>query len=162
MIALNWELVVTQLGGDPIDAIILIAQLISSLSMLGIVGFVHIVQYPMLALVPSSGREEFEKRYCDKAGLIIAPLMIVEALSALYFTIYSPFKFSLLSISGLAIVALIWAITFGISVPAHQRLISSWDDAVHRRLMFSNLLRVILWILRAGVAIICLIAADSI
>ena len=38
----------------------------------------------------------------------------------------------------------------------------SWDDAVHRRLLNSNLLRVILWILRAGVALICLITADSI
>lgn len=140
----------------------LVAQLISTLGMLGIVSFVHVVQYPMLALVPSSGREEFERRYCDKAGLIIAPLMIVEALSALYFTVASTCKFSSLSISGLILVALIWAITFGISVPAHQRLIASWDDAVHRRLLNSNLLRVILWILRAGVALICLITADSI
>ena len=160
--SLNWEQAIANIEAYPIEALMLAAQLISTLCMLGIVSFVHVVQYPMLALVPSPGREEFERRYCNRAGLIIAPLMIVEAFSALYFTIASAFKFSSISMFGLVLVALIWAITFGISVPAHQRLITSWDDAVHRRLLFSNLLRVILWMLRAGVALICLIAACSI
>ena len=151
---MNWEPAITFIQYNAFQSIMLAAQAISTICMLGIVLFVHIVQYPMLALVPKIGREEFERRYCDRAGIIIAPLMIIEAVTALFFTLYTPFRLTALTISGSILVALIWSITFFISVPHHQKLINAWDDAVHRRLMFSNLLRVILWALRAIVVLI--------
>lgn len=150
---MSWEPAITFIQDNCFMSIILVAQLISTICMLGIVSFVHIVQYPMLALVPKEGREEFERRYCDKAGLIIAPLMIIEASTAIFFALYTPLRLTPLTTSGLGLVALIWITTFFISVPLHQKLIVTWDDAIHRRLMLSNLLRLILWVLRVAIVL---------
>jgi hypothetical protein len=48
----------------------------------------------------------------------------------------------------------IWASTFLVQVPCHQRLAAGWDEAVHARLVATNWLRTGLWtarLLLAGV-----------
>ena len=50
--------------------------------MFAVVVFVHFIQYPMLKNVPENARADYNKKYCDRAGFVIAPAMVLEAFSA--------------------------------------------------------------------------------
>lgn len=54
---------------------------------------------------------------------------------------------------GLALVVLIWIVTFFISVPHHQTLSGGFTPAVHRALVATNWIRTVAWTAR-GVLVI--------
>lgn len=128
-------------------------QLVGTLGMLGIVCFVQAVQYPMLARVPLEVRSSFDQEYCGRASIVIAPLMISEAISTFALVLAGPHAWTPLAVLGLALVTILWLITFLISVPAHRALITGWDQATHRRLLRSNWARVLGWIARSVIVL---------
>ena len=117
----------------------------TTIYMFTVVVFVHFIQYPMLKNVPEDLRAEYNKKYCDRAGFVIAPAMVLEAFSALMLSLLEP---NLIYHFGLILVILIWIDTFFISVPAHTRLCRAWDEKAHKKLMLSNLIRLIAWGIR--------------
>jgi hypothetical protein len=118
--------------------------------MFGIVLFVHAVQYPMLAKVPEAGREGFEEEYTRRAGIVIMPLMLIEAVTVVILLALSPGSASL---CGAFLLAGIWGITFLVSVPCHRSLSRTWTDRVHRLLIWSNFARCLCWGARVVVAV---------
>jgi hypothetical protein len=84
--------------------------------------------------------------------------MIVELASSIWLAFDPPTDSGGEPLTALALIGAVlalgtWIVTFGGAVPAHQALEPGFDDAVHRRLMRSNLVRTVLWTAHAGVVI---------
>ena len=116
--------------------------------MAGLIWFVQVVHYPMIA---SFDRENFaahEKEHCDRTGLVVVPLMLGEI-----------FTFALLLVEGVRsnafllsglLLAIIWTSTFFLQVPLHRALLQGWNAGAHRRLVATNWIRTLAWTGRAG------------
>ena len=129
----------------------LLAQVATTWAMAGIIWFVQLVQYPSFARVDPASFTEFHAHHSSAISVIVAPLMIVEALSALAFSwaplrVQTPWQIWL----GIGLVAVIWASTFFLQVPAHGKLGSGFDESTWRFLVNSNWVRTIAWSARAA------------
>ena len=123
-------------------------HLLTTFAMAGLIWFVQVVHYPMIA---SFDRENFavhEKEHCDRTGLVVVPLMLGEI-----------FTFALLLVEGVRsnafllsglLLAIIWTSTFFLQVPLHRALLQGWNAGAHRRLVATNWIRTLAWTGRAG------------
>ena len=128
----------------------LILQAASTLAMVGLIWFVQVVHYP---LFKRADRERFEKFAADhsrRTGLVVAPLMLVELISAMLLPYFAP---SFVSPDeawlGLIMIGAIWVSTFMIQVPLHQRLAHEYNSNAIRALVLTNWIRTIIWSGRA-------------
>ncbi len=130
---------------------ILIAQLVSTWAMTGIIWFVQLVQYPGFAHVDPSSFPAFHARHSDSISLIVGPLMILEAVSAVAL-LWRPLAFQSSGEVwlGVALVLVIWGSTFLLQVPLHTKLGSGFDETAWRTLVRSNWVRTLAWSARAA------------
>jgi hypothetical protein len=63
-----------------------IAQLVSTLAMVGLIWFVQVVHYPLFGKVGVVGFHDYEQSHQQRAGLVVAPLMSTKQLSAAYYS----------------------------------------------------------------------------
>lgn len=117
--------------------------------MTGVIWFVQVVHYPLFARVPSPAFAEYERRNTLLTGFIVGPPMVAELAAAGWLLVMRP---GLLSTVGAALLAVIWASTALLQVPAHARLEQGFDGAVHRRLVRSNWIRTVAWTARTVIA----------
>lgn len=119
--------------------------------MTGIIWFVQLVQYPSFAQVDPASFPSFHAQHSRSISIIVAPLMVAEAISAIAFVwaplrVQTPAQIWL----GIGLIGFIWASTFLLQVPAHSQLGSGFDEGTWRMLVRSNWLRTIAWSARAG------------
>ena len=62
-------------------SLIVATQLVSTLTMLGVILFVQIVHYPLMAKVGSEGFAGYARSHADRTGLVVGPLMLAEMAS---------------------------------------------------------------------------------
>ena len=119
------------------------AHLLTTFAMVGLIWFVQIVHYPMMASFDRENFASHEKEHCDRTGWVVVPLMLVEV-----------FTFALLLIEGIRsnaflisglLLGVIWASTFLIQVPLHRRLLRGWNARLHQRLVTTNWIRTAAW-----------------
>jgi tetrahydromethanopterin S-methyltransferase subunit D len=126
---------------------LLVVHAVSTFAMVGLIWFVQVVHYPMLARHAGEGFGEVEREHCNRTGFVAAPLMLVEVMTAALLMIggFNPPLFLL------AVILLIgaWISTFLLQVPCHKALLSGWNEEVHRRLVATNWIRTIIWTLRS-------------
>jgi len=122
----------------------------ATLALVGLVWFVQVVHYPLFARVPGGVFAAYELEHGRRTTRVVAPLMVVEALSAAALVILDP---GVLTMVGIVLVAGIWASTFLVQVPCHRRLSRGWDAGAHRRLVRTNWLRTAMWSARGAVAL---------
>lgn len=122
----------------------------ATLAMFGLIWFVQIVHYPLMARVGSEGFSAYELAHTKRTTLVVAPLMLVEFGSALWIVLQAP---SWASRVGIACLAMIWLSTFALQVPAHRVLERGFDPRAHRRLVVTNWIRTVLWSMRAVLAL---------
>ncbi|MDH3652781.1 MAG: hypothetical protein OEN21_00795 [Myxococcales bacterium] len=129
----------------------LLIQAATTWAMTGIIWFVQLVQYPSFAQVDSASFPAFHTHHANSISLIVAPLMIAEAISGLAF-LWAPLRVQTPSQIwlGIGLIAFIWTSTFLLQVPAHSQLASGFDERSWRMLVRSNWLRTIAWSARAG------------
>jgi len=111
--------------------------------MTGLIWFVQIVHYPMMASFNHENFASHEKEHCDRTGWVVVPLMLVE-LSSFALLFLEGIRCNIFLISGILIVV-IWASTFLFQVPIHRTLLSGWNSQAHRRLVASNWIRTVAW-----------------
>lgn len=134
--------------------LLLLIQLVSTLAMVGLIWFVQVVHYPLFASVGESRFRDYERLHQQRTTMVVAPLMIAEALTALAFVWIRPAGVTLpVAICGLLLVGLLWMSTYFWQVPAHRALTEAFDAATHRKLVRSNWIRTIGWTLRG--ALVC-------
>lgn len=126
-------------------------QLACTLAMVGVIWYVQLVHYPLFSFVDPRRFAPFERAHQRATTLIVAPLMIGEALLSFAWLWVRPASVSLVAAAaGLMLVLGIWLSTFLLQVPAHKRLSCGYDAGVHRFLVLSNWARTLPWTVRGA------------
>lgn len=129
---------------------LLLAHAASTVAMAGLVWFVQVVHYPLFALVGDATFPRYEVQHARRTTWVVAPLMLVEAATAVALAVADP---SPLTMLGLGLLIVVWVSTALVQVPLHARLERGFDAAVHRRLVRTNALRTAAWTGRAAIAL---------
>jgi fatty acid desaturase len=138
-----------------------IAHFCATWGMFGVIWFVQIVHYPLLAKVGVKEFPEFEKTLTFRTSFIVIPLMVAEITTAFLLLLLNyGSEVQTLLVLNFAAVLLIWISTFFIQVPLHNRLLLGFDKKAHSKLVTSNWLRTILWTTRGVTSLLILIRLE--
>lgn len=128
---------------------LLIIHATATIAMTGVAWFVQRVHYPLFALV-GDDFVAYEAAHARRTTSIVAPLMVVEAATAVTLLFVRP---GVATALGVALVLVITASTILLQVPCHRRLGQGFDRAVHQRLVATSWLRTVTWTARSGIAV---------
>jgi hypothetical protein len=131
--------------------LILLVHTAATVAMCGLNWFVQVVHYPLFQRVGASGFADYESVHARLTSRVVAPLMLVEAVSVFGLILRLPEE--PLVWYGLGLLVVIWTSTFLLQVPQHRRLASGFDASAHRRLVNTNWLRTIAWSARGAIAL---------
>jgi hypothetical protein len=132
----------------------------ATIMMAGLIWFVQIVHYPLMRRVDRSSFVAYEASHTSRTGFVVGPLMLIEAVTALWLAIAPPPGVAPgVGFVGLGLVAVLWASTAFVQVPGHRRLATGFDMVTWRRLVLSNWVRTVAWSARAVLAVLMLILA---
>lgn len=127
--------------------------------MTGLVWFVALVHYPLMAEVGAAEFPRYERLHQQRTTWLVAPLMTAEAALAAWLAFAPPPAIPSGQIyAGAALLAAIWLSTFAVQVPLHAQLSRGFDTRVHRRLVATHWGRTALWTLRSVLALAWLAA----
>jgi hypothetical protein len=136
---------------------VLMVHAAATLAMVGLIWFVQIVHYPLMARVGRDRFARFEEAHAKRTTWVVAPLMLVEAALALVLVVRPPPGVSEVAAwVALGLVVVIWFSTALIQVPLHRRLALGFDDDAHQRLVSSNWIRTAAWSVRGLLALVWL------
>lgn len=137
---------------------VLIAQVLASVGMFGVIWTIQLVHYPLMAHIPATAFVAYERRHTKAIALIVGPLMAVEGLCVLvvFFARPSGIPFWLSLIGGIAEAVAIGTTAF-VSAPLHGRLENGFDAALLSRLILTNWIRTIAWTARGIIAVAMLV-----
>jgi hypothetical protein len=136
-----------------IEQAVVIAHAATTLAMVGLIWFVQVVHYPLLAEVGPDRFVKYERRHVERTTLIVAPLMVVELTTAVWLALSPPDGVALwIPAVGLALLALVWGATALVQVRCHRRLGHGYDLAQIRQLASSNWIRTAAWTARGAIA----------
>ncbi|HRE08481.1 MAG TPA: hypothetical protein PKX00_22870 [Opitutaceae bacterium] len=129
---------------------LVLAQLVLTAFLCGLIWVVQGVLYPLFALVGPAEFPAFHSAEMNRIGWIVAPLMTVELLLALGAVLSAP-RDSLPWLAA-AFLAVVWASTAFIQVPLHQELsVTGYDAERLGRLTAGNWIRTLAWTARGVV-----------
>lgn len=131
-----------------------LAHAVSTGLMAGLVWFVQVVHYPLFASVGEEKFKAYSAAHQSRTTLIVAPLMLIEAASAIGLLLLWPTEAGprTLAIASVVLLAAVWVSTFAVQVPMHAKLAGGFDSGVHRRLVATNWVRTLAWSARAVIA----------
>jgi hypothetical protein len=123
--------------------------------MVGLIWFVQVVHYPLLAHIDAAGIAEHQRR----TGWVVGPPIIVEALTTVLLLVDRPEGVpAAAAVAGVGLLALIWISTALIQVPRHRGLAAGSGEV--RRLVAENWIRTVAWSGRGAVVAWMLAAAS--
>jgi len=117
----------------------------------GVIWLVQLVQYPGFALVPKEAWVRFHQAHTRGLGWVAGGPMVAELALALGLAWWG--RGALPYGAGwwaLALVAVVWAATFLIAVPFHNRLAQGFDYVAIDGLTRTNWLRTFAWTARTA------------
>lgn len=128
---------------------IFILHLAATGVMIGIIWFVQVVHYPLMALAGRDGYPAYQAAHSRRTTIVVMPPMLLELGTGAWLALRPPPFFPPSAAwTGLALLAMIWLSTFFLQVPQHGRLEAGFDEAAHRRLVHGNWVRTVGWTLR--------------
>lgn len=134
--------------------LIFFAHLASTLYMVGVIWIVQILVYPLMERVGAENYSAYHNLHTTRIAPIVAPAMIIELLTAIYF-VFASFEnvdrryFWI----NLALVLIIWISTFLLQVPLHEKLAAGFAAEVQQKLVLTNWIRTIAWSLRGALVL---------
>ncbi len=118
--------------------------------MTGLIWFVQIVHYPLFSQVGQEGFSAYEMAHAKLTTLVVAPPMLIEAITAGLWLWQRPREVQLAeALLGLALLAVIWCSTWFLQVPKHNVLAAGFEAQAHQFLVTSNWMRTTIWSARA-------------
>lgn len=134
--------------------LLLAVHLAATASMVGLIWFVQVVHYPLMAAVGADHFTDYERDHQRLTSLVVGPLMATEGVSAVWLAVAPPDGVGrALPLVGLALLAVIQASTVLLQVPQHAALSAGFDAVRHRRLVRTNWVRTIGWTARGVLAV---------
>lgn len=142
---------------DEIARGVVLLHLAATLVMVGLIWFVQVVHYPLMAHVGRAGFAAYEQAHTRRTAWVVAPPMLVEVATGIALLWVRPAGVSLAAaLAGVALLAVVWGSTRFVQVPCHERLSRAFAPGVHRRLVSTNWVRTAAWSLR-GVLVVWLV-----
>ena len=132
---------------------LLVAHLVSSAVMTGLIWFVQVVHYPLFALVGGEQSVAYALQHQRRTSFVVGAPMAVEGVTAMAIVAFAPEGVSRWwGVTGLVLLGLVLGSTVMLQVPDHARLAKAYDEAVVRHLVRSNWIRTVGWTLRCALA----------
>ena len=132
--------------------VILLANAVSTLFMVGLIWMVQVVHYPLFDDVGAENYARYQQRHQNNITYIVAPMMLIELVTAVLLIVYPLVGVDKsLAYVGLILVILVWGSTALLQVPCHEKLIKGFDQAAYQWLVNSNWIRTIAWSARGVV-----------
>jgi hypothetical protein len=114
--------------------------------LVGLIWVVQILVYPQFRRVAPSEFRDYHFAHCFGIGLIVAPLLFVEAATAAWLLYEGRQPQPYLISMGL--IPIIWLTTAVFQAPIHTRLGRGFDAPLIRRLILTNWIRTLAWTAR--------------
>jgi uncharacterized membrane protein len=131
----------------------LVLNLASTCVMVGVIWFVQLVHYPLLALIGVDRAPEIAAQHQRRTARVVGLPMAVEGVTTLVLLFARPDGVDAwLAWAGAVVLAVVLAATVFLSVPLHERMADSPDATIGRRLVVTNWPRTIGWSARAVLA----------
>ncbi|MFM2115828.1 MAG: hypothetical protein RI908_1569 [Actinomycetota bacterium] len=131
----------------------LVLNLVATCVMVGVIWFVQLVHYPLLALIGVDRAPAIAVEHQRRTAWVVGLPMATEGVTTLVLLFSRPDGVATwLAWLGAALLAVALASTVFLSVPLHERMANSPDPTVGRRLVVTNWPRTIAWSARAIVA----------
>jgi len=128
-----------------------LAQLASTLPLVGLIWLIQVVSYPLFARVGAEAFPHYHAGHTQLITFVVAPLMLVELAGAAGSVAFPADAYPrAVALVGAALVALAWGVTMFCSVPAHAILARGFDADAHATLVATNWLRTAAWTLRGA------------
>ena len=118
--------------------------------LVGVILMTQFINYPLFKSIKSDFTD-YHKKYTERMGYVVAPLMIIELVLVTYIIIHH--KENLFVIFIFLLTIIIWASTFFIQVPIHNTLSKKKEKNKIIKLNKSNYIRTICWILKLIISI---------
>ncbi len=130
--------------------IILITNLVSIVFLTGVIWIIQVVQYPFFAQIGAENFPNYHASHTFWITPVVAPAMIIELITSMFLIIYPSENIdSKLFWLGLILTLIVWASTFFLQVPMHEKLAQGFDADAHKFLVNSNWIRTITWTLHS-------------
>jgi hypothetical protein len=114
--------------------------------LVGLIWVIQILAYPQFLRVGDAEFVRYHFAHCLRIGLIVAPLLMVEAATAAWLLYQghreSPF------LESVALIPVIWLSTALLQAPLHSKLMRGFRAETIQRLIFTNWLRTLVWTAR--------------
>ncbi len=120
--------------------------------MVGLIWTIHIVHYPLFALVNEPYRPFQEAHMSRITGLLVVPWGAETLASIALLLVAGAGLQRNLAIAGLVLLVVIVLVTGLGAAPIHGQLVDSFDADLHQRLMRVDLVRSLLWTVRLVLA----------
>jgi hypothetical protein len=131
---------------------LLLANLTLSAFLTGLIWFVQIVHYPIFRKVPASHFGAYHAAHTFTTGQVVAAPMLIELGIGGWLVLQPvPADLQWAGYVAYACVIVIWAITFGVAVPLHNRLTGGgYSEVVINSLVAANWGRTVSWTSRTA------------
>lgn len=138
---------------------ILTANIAATLYMTGLIWFVQIVHYPLMATISPASFTAYSIAHQRLTTWVVGPAMLIEAVtSALLVPWHPPGVHPTIAIAGFVLIIFIFCRTGFVQVPQHRRLATEYDRDTCRELVISNWWRTIAWTMRSAIVLYLLMA----
>lgn len=124
----------------------LLLNVVSTWTMVGVIWFVQIVHYPLLSVVPVESAANVAVEHQRRTGWVVMAPMAVEGVTTLLLLAMVPSGVAWFVpwLAGIPL-ALALGATVLLSVPRHARMATSPDAQVGRELVSTNWVRTVAW-----------------
>lgn len=130
-----------------------IARNLFDFGIVTVVWLAQVIMYPSLVHIERDAFVSWHRKYSSRIAFFVIPLLCGQAI-IVGIMVYNDASF--LNVLSATVIFLCWVSTFGLSVPCHAKLQRSGKDiSVIRRLVWTNLIRTILW------SLVCMIGIWS-
>lgn len=125
-----------------------LTNLAATWALVGLIWTIQVVHYPGFRYVGADRWTDFHGFHVRGITYVVLPLMLAELVAAGWLWLERPadWRYWL----PFLCVVLIWASTFLVSVPLHDRLAGGVHADFTEQLILTNWIRTVLWTLRAG------------
>lgn len=136
---------------------LLLIHAAATLYLTGLIWFVQLVHYPLMAKVGHDDYQVYQQLHERKTTWAVAPAMFIELGCAILLVFLLPNAIApWLAWLGLSLAVLLWLSTAFIQVPCHKKLGQGFNAHAHRKLVTTNWLRTALWSIRGCIALVML------
>jgi hypothetical protein len=113
---------------------------------IGLIWVVQILVYPQFLRVGELEFKDYHFAHCFRIGLIVGPLLFLEAATAAWLLYLGQHDFPFLISLGLILAN--WISTAAIQAPMHTKLMKGFNAKTIRLLILSNWIRTFAWTAR--------------